>query len=97
MSDLVPGPARAPGSGRVRAGWAPILEVGRRVTARYALNPLTHEGTEKVSDALGYVVEADAHTVTIETKRGYARIPRELIVIVKEVPPPPARRARPQA
>lgn len=78
---------------RIRTGWAPVLEVGRRVTARYALNPYTHSGPEKVADALGYVVDSDADTVTIETKRGFARIPRELIVAVREVPPPPVRRA----
>lgn len=78
--------------GRIRAGWAPILMVGTRVTARYALNPLTHTGREKVADALGYIVAVDDETITVETKRGYARIPRELIVIVKEVPPPPPRR-----
>lgn len=75
----------------MRAGWAPILEVGRRVTARYALNPHTHEGPEKVSDALGYVVAVDAQTITVETRRGFARIPRQLIVAVREVPPPPQR------
>lgn len=79
---------------RVRTGWAPILEVGRRVTARYALNPHTHDGPEKVADALGYVVEATDDTVTIDTKRGYARVPRELIVAVREVPPPPVRKVR---
>ena len=68
-------------SKRVRTGWAPILTSGTRVTA--------HEGREKVADALGYVVETDEETVTIHTKRGYARIPRVLIVAVREVPPPP--------
>ena len=82
------------GSERVRAGWAPFLEVGRRVSARYALNPRTHTGPEKVSDALGYIVETDAQTITVHTKRGYARIPRGLIVAVREVPPPPMRPAR---
>lgn len=76
-------------SKRVRTGWAPILTSGTRVTARYALDPRTHEGREKVADALGYVVETDEETVTIHTKRGYARIPRVLIVAVREVPPPP--------
>ncbi|MDO5644558.1 MAG: acetyltransferase [Dermabacter sp.] len=81
-------------SDNARAGWAPIIEVGRRLTVRYALNPHTHAGHEKVADALGYVRALDADTVTIETRRGFARVPRAIIVIVKEVPPPPVRRGR---
>lgn len=75
----------------VRPGWAPFLTVGTRVTARYAL-PKDHE--KKASDALGYIRAVDEETITIETKRGFARIPRGLITAAKEVPPPPVRRLR---
>lgn len=76
---------------RVRPGWAPFLTVGTRVTARYAL-PKDHE--KKASDALGYIRDVDEDTITVETKRGFARIPRGLIIAAKQVPPPPECRPR---
>ncbi|CAM4019748.1 acetyltransferase [Helcobacillus massiliensis] len=72
-----------------RPGWAPFLQVGVRVTARYRLPT---DAAFRASDALGYIRAVDEETITVETKRGFARIPRPIITAVKEVPPPPPRR-----
>lgn len=46
------------------------------------------------TDALGLVTAADEASVSIDTKRGSVRIPREAIILVHEVPPAPTRTGR---
>ena len=74
-----------------RPGWAPFLQEGRRVVLRYAIDPASGHTR---SDALGTILTTDAETVTVMTRRGEVRVLRGLVTAAKEVPPPPARRAR---
>lgn len=74
----------------IKPGLAPFLEIGVRVSARYAIDPKENDGY-RVSDALGYIVDADNESITVETKRGLIKIQREIIVAAKVVPPPPKR------
>jgi N-acetylglutamate synthase len=48
-----------------------------------------------VTDALGEVVEIDADTISVRTRRGVETIERAAVVAAKEVPPKPARRGAP--
>lgn len=79
---------------RVRAGWAPFLQVGTRVVVRYAIDREASPHGESMSDALGTILDADEATVQVMTRRGEMRIPRALVIAAKEVPPPPVRRLR---
>lgn len=77
-----------------RPGWAPFLEVGRRVTLRYAIDPERSPHGERMSDALGTITAIDERAVTVMTRRGEMRVPRPLVLAAKEVPPPPAPLSR---
>lgn len=77
---------------RSRPGWAPFLEVGRRVVLRYAINRETSPHGESMTDALGTILSTDEQVVAVMTKRGQVRVPRVLVIAAKEVPPPPVRR-----
>lgn len=46
------------------------------------------------TDALGQVTVVDDASVTVETKRGPVRVPREDIILAHEVPPAPQRAGR---
>ena len=48
------------------------------------------------SDALGDLVEADAESAVVLTRRGEVRVTADAAVVGKLVPPPPTRR-RPRA
>lgn len=61
---------------------------GHRVVVRYLLP------SGQATDALGELLSADADTVVVDGKRGIERIAMVDIVAAKEVPPPPAPRAR---
>jgi hypothetical protein len=76
----------------VRPGWAPFLRPGVRVVVRYCIDPASAPHGEHRTDALGEVLEADADTVTIGTKRGPDRVQRSCIRAARPVPPPPTRR-----
>lgn len=78
---------------RKRAGWAPFLQVGRRVVLRYAIDRETSPHGESMTDALGTILAADEQVVSVMTKRGQVRVPRVLVIASKEVPPAPVRRA----
>ncbi|WP_114855838.1 acetyltransferase [Brachybacterium sp. YJGR34] len=82
---------------RVRAGWAPFLEGGRRVVLRYAIDRESSPHGESMTDALGTILEADEAAVLMMTRRGQVRVPRALVIAAKEVPPPPVRRSGPAA
>lgn len=82
---------------RVRAGWAPFLQEGRRVVLRYAIDREASPHGESMTDALGTVLGADADSVQVMTRRGEVRVPRALVIAAKEVPPPPVRRRGPAA
>lgn len=77
---------------RRRPGWAPFLEPGRRVVMRYAIDRTASPHGESMTDALGTILEVDANSVEVMTKRGAVRVPRTLVVAAKPVPPPPQRR-----
>lgn len=79
---------------RVRAGWAPFLQEGRRVVIRSAIDRSRSPHGESMTDALGTVIATDTESVTVMTRRGEVRVPRALIIATKEVPPPPVRRVR---
>lgn len=81
---------------RARAGWAPFLLAGRRVVLRYAIDRTSSPHGESMSDAVGTIAEVDEAAVEVMTRRGQVRVPRELVIAAKEVPPPPVRR-RPAA
>lgn len=69
------------------------LEPGARVVLRYRLAPTDHgPAGERLSDALGYLLEADAENVVLQTRSGNICISRAAITHAKRVPPPPARR-----
>lgn len=87
-------PPDPPPSG-VRPGWAPFLVPGRRVVVRSAIDPASSPGGERMTDALGTVLRADARTLTIMTRRGEVTVLRGLVLAAKPVPDPPVRRARP--
>ncbi|WP_299299772.1 acetyltransferase [uncultured Brachybacterium sp.] len=82
---------------RVRAGWAPFLQDGRRVVLRYAIDREASPHGESMSDALGTILSTDEQSVQVMTKRGVMTVPRALIIAAKEVPPPPVRRRGPAA
>ena len=78
----------------IRAGWAPFLQVGRRVVLRYAIDRERSPHGESMTDALGTILAADGAGLEVMTRRGQVRVPRKLVIAAKEVPPPPARRRR---
>lgn len=82
---------------RVRAGWAPFLQAGRRVVLRYAIDREASPHGESMSDALGTILSTDELSVQVMTKRGAMTVPRALVIAAKEVPPPPVRRRGPAA
>ncbi|WP_298866918.1 hypothetical protein [uncultured Microbacterium sp.] len=63
------------------------LVPGMRVVVRY----LIHSG--QATDALGMLLSADEHTLTVDGKHGVVTIDRTAIVAAKQVPPAPVRRA----
>ena len=77
---------------RVRAGWAPFLQAGRRVVLRYAIDRAASPHGESMSDALGTILSADENEVRVMTRRGQVRVRRKLVIAAKQVPPPPVRR-----
>lgn len=79
---------------RVRAGWAPFLQVGTRVVLRYAIDREASPHGESMSDALGTILDVDEASIQVMTRRGERRVPRALVIAAKEVPPPPVRRPR---
>ncbi len=79
---------------RMRAGWAPFLQVGTRVVLRYAIDREASPHGESMSDALGTILEVDEASIQVMTRRGERRVPRALVIAAKEVPPPPVRRPR---
>lgn len=60
---------------------------GMRVVLRYRAG-------SGATDALGQVSAVDGDSVTVETKRGPVRVPREDIILAHEVPPAPQRTGR---
>ncbi|MGO2192346.1 putative acetyltransferase [Brachybacterium sp. AOP42-C2-15] len=82
---------------RVRAGWAPFLQDGRRVVLRYAIDRESSPHGESMSDALGTILATDELSVEVMTKRGAMTVLRALVIAAKEVPPPPVRRRGPAA
>jgi hypothetical protein len=58
------------------------------VVIRYALE------SGQATDALGMLVSVTSTHCTVDTKRGRATVPIGAIIAAKEVPPPPAPRAR---
>ncbi|WIK63710.1 putative acetyltransferase [Gleimia hominis] len=61
-------------------------QVGERVVVRYRLPDGLH-------DALGHLTDVNAHSVTVETKRGPVTVPAQTMVTGKRVPPaPPTQR-----
>lgn len=64
------------------------LAVGMRAVIR-------HRVPGGLSDALGTVLDLDADSVTVETRRGHRVIARSDVALAKEVPPPASRRGAP--
>ena len=64
------------------------IPLGTRVVVRYLID----DG--RATDALGRLRSRDAAHVVIETKRGPDTVPLAAVIAAKEVPPPPAPRAR---
>jgi hypothetical protein len=62
------------------------LPIGTRVVVRRREDDGFH-------DALGYLVEVDASTCSIETRTGPVTVPLAKVTRAKTVPPPPERRA----
>ncbi|MCS6712426.1 acetyltransferase [Brachybacterium sp. EF45031] len=75
---------------RIPPGRSSFLTPGRRVVLRYAIDRAT-EGAG-ATDALGEVLEVDDESVTVGTRRGPVRVPRQRVIAAKPVPPPPVRR-----
>lgn len=61
---------------------------GARVVVRYRLP------SGQATDALGTLVSADDTTLVVDGKRGIETIAVDTVIAAKEVPPPPAPRAR---
>lgn len=59
-----------------------------RVVVRYILP------TGQATDALGELLRIDDGELVVDGKRGVERIPRGAVIVAKQVPPPPAPRAR---
>lgn len=64
------------------------LVPGMRVVVRYLLP------TGQATDALGELLSRDADTLVVDGKRGVVHIAVTDVVAAKQVPPPPAPRAR---
>jgi len=46
------------------------------------------------TDVIGEVVSIDEAVVVVQSRRGEVTLPRERIVLAKQVPPPPVRKPR---
>ena len=69
--------------------------VGSRVVVRHTLpeaDPLTGA---TLTDVVGDLVETDAATLVVRTRRGLVTVPRHLVTALKEIPPTPSRRGSP--
>ncbi|RAX47378.1 hypothetical protein DQ353_18970 [Arthrobacter sp. AQ5-05] len=73
------------------------LDPGTRVVLRYRLSPDEQgQAGERMSDALGYLLTIDEHSVTVQTRTGEVQVSRAAITHAKRVPPPPVhKRAAP--
>lgn len=58
------------------------VPTGRRVVVRYLI-----EDGERATDALGELVDRDATSVTVRTRRERVRVPLADVVLAKQVPP----------
>jgi hypothetical protein len=74
-------------------GHAPFLVPGVRVVLRYRIDPASAPHGESMTDALGWIAEVDDATITVGTKRGPERVPRDRVLAAKQVPDPPRRRS----
>lgn len=69
------------------------LDPGTRVVLRYRLSPGEQgQAGERMSDALGYLLTIDEHSVTVQTRTGEVQVSRAAITHAKRVPPPPVRK-----
>ncbi|ACQ79387.1 hypothetical protein Bcav_1127 [Beutenbergia cavernae DSM 12333] len=69
--------------------------VGERVVVRYRL-PEPDGAGRTLTDALGEITSITRDAVVVATRRGDVRVPTAAVVALKRVPPPPARRPRPE-
>ncbi len=72
--------------------WREATPGTRLVVRRRLLDPLP-DGPH-LTDVLGVVLDVDDAGVTLDTSRGPVRIAGGDIVLWKQIPPPPERRAR---
>lgn len=88
------GDAGAPdaSSQQPRPGWAPFLQVGRRVVLRHLIDRERSAHGESMTDALGTISAVDERRIHVMTRRGEVAVQRVLVIAAKEVPPPPQRR-----
>ena len=66
----------------------PDMVPGMRVVVRYLIP------SGQATDALGMLLSADEHTLTVDGKHGVVTIDRTAIIAAKRVPPAPVRRIR---
>ncbi len=63
-----------------------------RATVRYRLDPPPPPGEPTLTDAVGEVLVNSDDEIVVETRRGVVRIPRDLVVATRIIPPKPQRR-----
>lgn len=69
--------------------------VGSRVVVRHRLAEADPGTGATLTDVVGDLVESDAATLVVRTRRGVVAVPRSLVTALKEIPPTPSRRGSP--
>lgn len=69
--------------------------VGSRVVVRHRLERPDPLSGATLTDVVGDLVTADDTALVVLTRRGEVRVPRRLVMVVKEIPPTPSRRGAP--
>jgi N-acetylglutamate synthase len=69
--------------------------VGSRVVVRHRLRRPDALTGATLTDVVGDLLTIDADTLVVLTRRGEVRVPRALVMVVKQIPPTPSRRGAP--
>ena len=69
--------------------------VGARVVVRHRLPEVDPRTGANLTDVVGDLVETDAASLVVRTRRGVVTVPRSLVTALKEIPPTPSRRGSP--
>ena len=69
--------------------------IGSRIVVRHSLPQPDPRTGATLTDVVGDLVEQDAVSLVVRTRRGVVTVPRHLVTALKEIPPTPSRRGSP--